>query len=783
MQLLPDSIVLVRRCRWRVMSVQRFDACAVVTLHGIASPCAGIEQRFVEPFDRFAPVAPIARPLRVSPGAWRRACRAALAAAVPPSGLRAPLRARIDLLPYELEPALAVVRGLGCRVLLADEVGLGKTVQAGLVAAELRARGVAGRVLVLTPAGLRDQWRTELHDRFALQPRIVDASAVREMAATLPPDTDPWTTIDIAIASIDYVKRPDVLAGAARKPWDLVIVDEAHGAASDSDRRAAVDALCARAAYVVLLTATPHNGDADAFSSLCRLGRVADDRLLVFRRTRRDAAVGRRRHARILRIRPTAAERRLHTALRRFSDAVVAERPRAWLALSVLHKRALSSAAALATSIDRRLAALDAPTSVDAEGAQLLLPLDPGDTMREDEPPRWDEEVALTNVERERRLLRALAEAARSAARRESKIRALARLLRRVHEPVLVFTEYRDTLSHLQRALRRRTIVLHGGLTREARRAALDAFAATSDAVMLATDAAGEGLNLQADCRIVVNLELPWNPLRLEQRIGRVDRIGQRRTVHALHLIARGTGETTLLKRLRARLVRAGAAIGAPDPFGAREERAAAELVVLRRAPADDEPTPNAVASDAWSPDLAEMARDEAERLEAARRLASGGTEDPLRPLAIRAGGRFRRLLRGHRLEIWRCSAHTERGCGMESTLFGVLLRAGVRREDVTRALVGAAGPWRHLAAGSAASFSAARLQRSVSVVAFDDRARSDRHQPTLFTDRRRIRERVLTESEQIGRRAVLERRVADATAAAALVYRPPELLFVVFSR
>ena len=782
--MLPHSIVVVRRCRWRVVSVERFEACAVVTLHGIASPCAGVEQRFIEPFDRLVPAAPVGRPLRVSPGAWRRACRAVLAADVPPNGLRAPRPARIDLLPYELEPALAVVRGLGCRILLADEVGLGKTVQAGLVAAELRARGAVERVLVLTPAGLRDQWRAELHDRFALQPRIVDASAVREAAATLPPDVDPWATIDIAIASIDYIKRPDVLAGAARRPWDLVIVDEAHGAASDSDRRAAVDALCARAVYVVLLTATPHNGDADAFSSLCRLGRVADDRLLVFRRTRRDASVSSRRRTRILRIRPTAAERRLHAALRQFSDAVVAERPNAWLALSVLHKRALSSAAALATSIDRRLAVLDAPSTLDEAAAQLTLPLDgTGDRTQEDEPPRWDEQVALTNVDRERRLLRALAEAARGAARRESKVQAIARLLRRIHEPVLVFTEYRDTLSHVRRALRRRTIALHGGLTREERCAAVDAFVATPDAVMLATDAAGEGLNLQAACRIVVNLELPWNPLRLEQRIGRVDRIGQRRTVHAIHLVARGAGETALLKRLQLRLARAGAVIGAPDPFGAREERAAAELVVLRRTPIDVEPTPNAAASNSWSPDLTEIARDEAARLAAARQLANGIAEDPVRPWAIRAGARLKRLLRGRRLEIWRCSADAERGHRVESTLFGVLISASVRPEDVERAVAEAAGPWRDLVARSAAAFSAARLQRSVSVMTFDDRARHDTGQPTLFADRRRVRERVLTEAEQIGRRALLERRVADAAAAGSLVYRPPELLFVVLPR
>ena len=97
--------------------------------------------------------------------------------------------------------------------------------------------------------------------------------------------------------------------------------------------------------------------------------------------------------------------------------------------------------------------------------------------------------------------------------------------------------------------------------------------------MLLATDAAGEGLNLHHTCRLVINLELPWNPMRLEQRIGRVDRIGQRRTVHAFHLIAGGTGESRLLARLRARVASAQAEFGAPDPF-ADDERLMAQFVI-----------------------------------------------------------------------------------------------------------------------------------------------------------------------------------------------------------
>ncbi|PYQ81883.1 MAG: helicase, partial [Acidobacteria bacterium] len=155
----------------------------------------------------------------------------------------------------------------------------------------------------------------------------------------------------------------------------------------------------------------------------------------------------------------------------------------------------------------------------------------------------------MADADRERRLLGPIAGAARAAAARESKVAALNRLLRRIGESVVVFTEYRDTLQHLRALLQRPSIALHGGLTREERACALNAFIHRPGSVLLATDAAGEGLNLHHSCRTVINLELPWNPMRLEQRIGRVDRIGQAHTVHAFHLIADGAGELRILRR------------------------------------------------------------------------------------------------------------------------------------------------------------------------------------------------------------------------------------------
>ena len=222
----------------------------------------------------------------------------------------------------------------------------------------------------------------------------------------------------------------------------------------------------------------------------------------------------------------------MHT-LARYGDAVRAEDHQgdAWLALSVLHKRALSSAWSLARSVERRLPALSGEQR--HEGTQMALPLgDPqGELIAADEAPAWPGDLQLSDSARERRLLSAVYQRARSAAGDETKIAALGTLLRRARQPAVVFTEYRDTLLHVRERLARPAVVLHGGLTREERASVLASFARDPHGLLLATDAAAEGLNLHHHCRLVVNLELPWNPMRLEQRIGRVDRIGQQRTV------------------------------------------------------------------------------------------------------------------------------------------------------------------------------------------------------------------------------------------------------------
>ena len=559
----------MRGDRWRVLHVTPYGACAIVEVAGAADSNRGTIARFILPFEPAEPMlSPCDAPKAVRPSTFRRAARAALATATPTwTSLRAPAWCRVTLLPYQLEPALAMTRGLACRFLLADEVGLGKTIQAGLLVAELLERERDARVLIVTPAGLREQWREELRDRFAIEAETLDAAGLARATARLPAGVNPWAVARVILTSIDFIKRPDVIRSLEPLVWDLVAFDEAHGLSGRSDRATAADLLARRGRRVVAITATPHTGDARAFERLCALGALADhDPILLFRRSRADAGIAGGRSMRLLRVQSTPAEQAVHSALDDYARCVWRDAPTgsaaaARLAMIVLARRACSSAASLARSVERRLTLLESGTS--ADDVQLRLPL--GDDLRDDQEP--DAELAAPGLEdsdTERRYLERILGLARAATTGESKIAVLARLLRRAAQPAIVFTEYRDTLDRVAAALPFPAAHLHGGLTAAERAHEVRRFTHGDAPLLLATDAASEGLNLHQRCRLVVNLEVPWTPLRLEQRIGRVDRLGQERRVHAIGLLGRGTAEESIIATLRSRTATA----AREAPFG-----------------------------------------------------------------------------------------------------------------------------------------------------------------------------------------------------------------------
>lgn len=780
--------VRVRQRTWRVEEVDEWQQARVLTLAGFEADGHPCRLRVIQPVDDVAAICAPRRMRRVGMRRWRRTCAALLQEHGGATAMHQASAATVDVLPFQLEPALALLGGIGTRLLIADDVGLGKTVQALLCAAELRARSIARRVLVLCPAGLREQWLGEAATRLQLPFTVIDQPSLARLAARLPADVNPWSIESLVIVSVDYAKRGEVLPALATAGWDLVIVDEAHGCSGDSDRQQAVAQLASSAAFVVLLTATPHNGDEAAFSTLCATGHLDED-LVVFRRTRLEVGRDSGRRVHTLRVRPITAERRMHAALAAFSRAVRQEQPdlnrSAWLLLSLLHKRAFSSAFALGASAERRLRWLD--EGCPPAGAQLALPWDDdgGDLQEADAAPSMWHASPLADPARERQLLRQVVDAARAAEGAEAKLHRLRRLLDAVREPVIVFTEYRDTLQHLRAQLVPDAVLIHGGLTREQRRTALDAF--RDRRLLLATDAASEGLNLQAHCRVVINLELPWNPMKLEQRIGRVDRIGQTRRVHAFHLVADGTGETRLLARLEARVSHAHARVGAPNPLGGRPQwtdETATPLVVFGKEMAPrDAPVmmPPHVAVTRLIPE----AREEAARLELARALrgcTAGQHADDTAVYAETRRRSIRRTLLGQTLRIYRTRLVDSAGHTIATHVVGTLSQPGLAETDPSVPASAATatplqGTWLSTALATHRRLTEARLRRAQAIVSGCTMGSAER-QPGLFDARaeRRWQARDLERRQSL---AVARARVAAVSAQAEPHTSGPELVLV----
>jgi superfamily II DNA or RNA helicase len=425
---------------------------------------------------------------------------------------------------------------------------------------------------VLVPAALRDQWADELGRRFGIDCHAADRHGLDERARHGLPGDNPWRRPGVWIASFDFLKQRHMMDALPSDPWDLLVIDEVHAASGDSERHDSCAELARRARLVMLISATPHNGDDARFMRVIDLGRLkaVDDAPAVFRRTRRDAGLDLPRRVRWRGVRLSSAESDLFRALADFEAAALqtaghTHREAALLLLAVFRKRALSTMRALRISLDRRLAWLgDGQRAADFDWLQPRLAFE-DDTDEVDETDRESltGDIGL-RAAAERSWLRRLRVLAGDAERRESKVAYVAALIARAREPVVVFTEFRHSLEVLQRRLQAGSAVtaLHGGQTPHERRQQLDRFLTGGAAILLATDVGGQGLNLQDRARWVINLELPWNPLKLEQRCGRVDRIGQSKPVHFSVIVAHHAFETGILARLARRMLIARRTLG-----------------------------------------------------------------------------------------------------------------------------------------------------------------------------------------------------------------------------
>lgn len=524
----------IRRRRWRLVETRLGDG--LTCLRAVARDTGQVRD-FLEPADSAVPDRP-GRP----PIAGRRQALARLAGHLARSTVafcpNSVCAAHATILPFQLEPALAVLAGTR-RVLIADGVGMGKTIQAGLIAAALLDARPDGRALIVTPATLLRQWAAELRDKFQIDPHVADASTLAQRRADAPYLASPWLLPGVWLTSADFLKQPHVIDGLPHEPWDLLVVDEAHHLGGDSLRHDAIDALGRHAIHVVLLTATPHDGDTQRYQRVLAVG-AQGDRVTVFRRLNRP---GPARRVRWLPVRLSETDlRMLHTIdaferARHRAAVLDSDDATAGLALicGVFRRRALSSPLALHASLERRLAIVEERPADDWRQPALF----DTDDFPEHEALALGGNSGLS-AETERRWLFRLRHlcAGRSAGGRA---RALRLLLRRSAEPVIVFSQYRDSLPAIAEALppQRTPAIIHGGLSPDAQHRALQAFITGRADTLIATDVASQGLNLHTAARWAISFDVPWTPLRLEQRIGRVDRLGQTRRVHATVLTSR----------------------------------------------------------------------------------------------------------------------------------------------------------------------------------------------------------------------------------------------------
>ena len=510
---------------------------------------------------------------------------------------------RTNLEPYQVEAVYRVLSAYQQRFLIADDVGLGKTIEAGMIMKELVARGRAKRVLIVVPAPLQLQWQREMREKFGEHFWIYNSSKVFELRNFLSRGANPWDYEDRIITSIDYVKREEILPelGVAQ-PWDLIIFDEAHklsvskyGSKIDRTQRYRVGTeLHDDSDSLLLLTATPHKGDPFAFYSLIELLDpylfVDEDHIDPVRlndvmirrgkdRLRREDGrpVFPPRFVDVVPIRFSAQERALYSAVTRYVineyNLASAQRNRTvGFAMIVLQKRMVSSIGAIRKSLRNRLTNLISSSQVvlsREDETRLRVYSDDPDLLEESERESLEHRLEVltlapdaAGLQQEVQRLRELGQMA-DGITLDGKAQTLVQFIRGVlekdpREKILVFTEYRDTLDYLWDVLADEFGIdcmtqIHGGLDMPTREQRETLFRQPEINILLATDAAGEGINLQF-CHIMINYELPWNPNRIDQRIGRLHRYGQERDVYVHNLQVEDTYEGQIFIRLQEKI-------------------------------------------------------------------------------------------------------------------------------------------------------------------------------------------------------------------------------------
>jgi ERCC4-related helicase len=520
--------------------------------------------------------------------------------------LQAPFRSGIDIEDYQLDPVVRAIQMPRVNLLIADDVGLGKTIEAGLVAQELIIRHRCRRILIICPSSLQIQWRDQMRDKFGLDFRIVDSTLMKDLRRQRGIHVNPWIHFPRLITSIDFLKRDRPLRlfrevlpseGESLYPrrFDLLIVDEAHNVAPsgsgqyaiDSQRTATIRLLVPHFEHKLFLTATPHNGYPESFTALLELldsqrfaRGVEPDRnqlqVVMVRRLKQemknwdDSPMFPGRKLEAIAVDYPQAERQVHAALRQYTELRTKgvddniEKYATEFVLKLLKKRLFSSPEAFLTTLTRHQESLSTArrrqasslTTKPTEGILRRQVEQVEEEFADDEAYETATDESIGNTSRlfralsseEQRLLQEMLQWAEVAARQpDAKATQLLDWINTTIRPngqwsnerVIIFTEYRATQKWLYNLLAseglvqgNRLMTLYGGMNSDDREVVKAAFQTHPDVspvrILLATDAASEGLDLQNFCSRLIHYEIPWNPNRMEQRNGRIDRHGQR---------------------------------------------------------------------------------------------------------------------------------------------------------------------------------------------------------------------------------------------------------------
>ena len=544
---------------------------------------------------------------------------------------------------YQLMAVKKVMEALRQRFLIADDVGLGKTIEAGLIMQELTARHRGDRVLVVVPAALQDQWKKEMQRHFLRAFYIYNSRKMEGIRELVDENLNPWLAKNSIVTSIDWVKPQYEGTGSARRNtnrvfdqlmkverrWDLVMIDEAHYVSTEANRADLAKALQERCDSLLLLTATPHSGNPQHFFNMLNLidpfmfsdpedldrpdarqrvemVMIRRGKETIFEKTPTGKLVKKfkDRHPYPVEIEFTPKERALYDAVSgytgdRWAQLNKKKLPAAELTvgkflLALVQKRMVSSPAALRETLKNRIGSIVETRTLNRVEQSRNLEIEKGQIRallksyeRQDFMEDEDRELVERYIEA-RRLEGAYAERTTEVTRlreflglteeligkgQDSKLEWLTRFLKKLFtedptEKVIIFTEYRDTLDYLRTRLQgewfltpESVVIIHGGMPlgeddREqgSKLLAECRFNEPDTRILLATDAASEGLNLQRFCHTLINYELPWNPNRLEQRIGRIHRYGQRYEANIYNLMIKDSKEAQIFEVLQQKI-------------------------------------------------------------------------------------------------------------------------------------------------------------------------------------------------------------------------------------